>query len=414
MPKPRLLPLVAVLVCLCLAAAAAPAKLQPQPWPLTKQELAELLMPRIFDLAQARPLTVESPALGRLTVHPTLDAQMQQRAERILKGLRSRRAALVVVEAATGKVLALAGVRRGRPDPRVALTADSPAASLFKVVTAAAALEEANLDPSTRLKFVGRPHTLYKFQLKKRQRRKANEVTLCESFADSNNPIFARLGIHQLGGDLLLWYARALGFDRRLPFELAVEPSKLPTPTDEFSVGELACGYHRYTTMSPLHATLMISTFVAGGHLREPWVVERVEGAGGEVLYRGQAKSPGRLVSEETCEKMQEMFGATVSEGTARREFRRAGRDRVLKGLELGGKTGTLRGPDRSELFEWFAGYGREDDGGRALAVTALVVHGKVRYASPKRLARKMLKEAFHLSQERAARLAAAPASPNL
>jgi cell division protein FtsI/penicillin-binding protein 2 len=411
MPRPRvLLLLLAAACCLALAAPAWAA----QSWPLTKTDLAELLGPRSFELAKAEPFAMEAPGLGGVTVHPALDAQMQRRAERLLKGLRSRRAALVVAEAATGRVLAMAGVRRRRLDPRVALTADSPAASLFKVVTAAAALEEVNLDPSSKLKFVGRPHTLYKFQLKERQRRKANEVTLCESFADSNNPIFARLGIHRLGGDLLLWYARALGFDRRLGFELPVEPSQLPTPTDEFSVGELACGYHRYTTTSPLHAAMMIATFVGGGHLREPFVVDKVVGAGGRLLYRGEPASPGRLVSAETCEEMLEMLAATVSEGTARREFRRAGRDRVLKGLELGGKTGTLRGPDRSELFEWFAGFGRDQDSGRALVVTALVVHGKVRYASPKRLARRMIKDAFSLTRERGARVAAAGGSPNL
>ena len=49
-------------------------------------------------------------------------------------------------------------------------------------------------------------------------------------------------------------------------------------------------------------------------------------------------------------------------------------------------------------MFEWFAGYGRDPESGSTLAVAVLVVHGKVRYANPKRLARRMLKEAFRTS----------------
>jgi peptidoglycan glycosyltransferase len=299
-------------------------------------------------------------------------------------------------------VLALAGIKRRRKNPGVGLMADAPAASLFKVVTAAAALEEVSLDPSTRLTFVGRPHTLFRYQLKERTRRRGRVVTLTKSFANSNNPIFARLGVHKIGEDLLLWYARALGFDRKLPFELPLAASKLPEPANEFQLGELACGYHRHTTMSPLHAALMVSVFINGGRFMEPYAVNRVIGAGGEVLYLGRAQSKGRLVSEETCQSMRELFEATVTKGTARRAFRRAHRDSILRGLQLGGKTGTLRGPDRTELFEWFAGYGRDPYTGKALAICALVVHGKVRYSNPKRMARQMLKEAFRITQAKA------------
>ncbi|KMY68246.1 hypothetical protein AAU61_00570 [Desulfocarbo indianensis] len=404
--KRPLLIMAAVLFCLlCLAAPgfAAPAAPGAKQTTLDKNTVAAFLSDNLDEITQGQPFSVKHPRLGPLTITPAIDPQMQRRAEELLASNRDRRAALVVLEADTGRVLALAGINRRRKDPGVGLRADAPAASLFKVVTAAAALEEVSLDPSTRLTFVGRPHTLFRYQLNERTRRRGRVVTLSKSFAESNNPIFARLGVHKIGGDLLVWYARALGFDRRLPFELPLAVSKLPEPADDFQLGELACGYHRHTTMSPVHAALMVSVFINGGRFVEPFAVNKVTGAGEEVLYLGQVRTKGRLVSQDTCESMRELFEATVTEGTARRAFSRANRDNILGGLQLGGKTGTLRGPDLTELFEWFAGYGHDPNTGRSLAICALVVHGKVRYSNPKRMARQMLKEAFRITQARAA-----------
>jgi peptidoglycan glycosyltransferase len=392
-----------VMLCVSPAFAADPPAPFAQQTTLDKKAVAKLLAKNLNDIIRGMPFAIKHPKLGPLTVSPTINPQMQRRAEKLLATNRDRRAALVVVEADTGRLLALAGIKRRRKNHKIGLGANAPAASLFKVVTAAAALEEVSLAPSSQLTFVGRPHTLFRYQLKERTRRRGRVVTLTKSFASSNNPIFARLGVHKIGGDLLLWYARALGFDRRLPFELPLAISKLPEPANDFQLGELACGYHRHTTMSPLHAALMVSVFINGGRFMEPFAVDRVLGAGGEVLYLGQPKSKGRLVSEETCESMRELFEATVTKGTARRAFRRVNRDRILRGLQLGGKTGTLRGPDRTELFEWFAGYGRDPDTGKALAICALVVHGKVRYSNPKRMARQMLKEAFRITQAKPA-----------
>lgn len=387
----------AAALCLSLAAlllSAAPSLAGQEP--LDKDQLARILggswVPR---LAAGYTLELEHDKLGRMRLEPTISPFLQARAEGWLRPLKSGRAALVVVEPVSGKVLVLAGVRHGRMDPGVALDANPPAASLFKMVTAAAALQEAGLEAESPLDFVGRPHTLYRFQLREKPRYRPQQVSLAKSFASSNNPVFARLGIFQLGGGLLTSYAHSLGFEKRLPFELPMEQSCLVRPASDYGVGEMASGFNRITSMSPLHAALMVSAFINGGHLPEPYIVKRLTRADGLVYYLGKPHLGPAIVSQETCDQMQSLFEATVETGTARRAFRRLNRDKVLKNLELGGKTGTIRGLDRSELFEWFAGYGRDPVSGRTLAVAALVVHGKVRHANPRRLARLMLKEAF-------------------
>lgn len=387
--------LLAALLCLCLSPAGAAETV------LGKAELANLLTGRVKQVARGDVFTINSARYGRLTVEPTIDPAMQRRAEHLLRHNRDHRAAVLVMDADSGRVLAMAGVKHRRLDARVALDHTAPSASLFKIVTATAALEESDLRPDSTLEFVGRPHTLYRFQLRERLRRHPEEVTLAESFAKSNNPVFARLGLHDLGGKLISWYARTLGFDRNIPFELPLGKSILPHPANDFELAGMACGFHRKTTISPVHAALLVSVFINGGRLLEPYVINRVTGQAGEVLYLGRPGKGRQVVGLHTCRDMRRLFEATISEGTARRAFRRAGRDRVLKDLEIGGKTGTLRGPSRKELFEWFAGYGFDPESGRALSVATLVVHGNRRYQNSKRLARHMLQEAFAINRNR-------------
>jgi cell division protein FtsI/penicillin-binding protein 2 len=367
--------------------------------------MAGLLARHSKEVAKTNSLLIKDRRLGPVAVKTTLNPVLQKRAENLLRSRSSRRAAMVVVEANTGRVLVMAGVRKRRVDPRVALDASAPAASLFKVITAAAALEETNLIPSSKLRYAGRPHTLYRYQVKNQTRRKTRRISLRKSFAESNNPVFARLGAHRLGENILSTYAHALGFDRKLRFELPVGISRMAQADTKYEVGEVASGYHRATTTSPLHAALMVAVFVSGGRFLEPYLVERATGAGGEVLYLGRPQASRRLVSSQTCRQMRQLFEATVSEGTARKAFRRLNRDRVLKHLKVGGKTGTLRGPDRKELFEWFAGYARHPRTGKTLAVATLAVHGKYRRTNPKALARQIMRQAFQVSSTRAGKM---------
>ncbi len=387
----RALTLLSLLTALALT-AAGPASAAP---PLDKPQLAALLSGRVAQVASGDPVHVNSPRHGALTIEPTISVPLQEAAEHWLSGIKSPRAAIVLTEAHTGRVLVLAGARHGRLDPKVATDGDAPAASLFKIVTAAAAVEETQIEPLSRLYFTGRPHTLYKSQITSLRPKVANQSTLRESFAVSNNPVFAKLGIYHLGGALLTWYGKALGFENRLPFELPLQVSQLTDADSDAAVGGMASGYNRETTISPVHAALLAGIFVNHGRLMEPYVIERVSNASGEPVYQGRPRSLGRMVSEDTCEAMRRMFAATITEGTARRAFNQLEKDKVLSRLNLGGKTGTMGSPDHTELFEWFAGYGQDPHTGRTLAVAVVVAHNRTRWANSKALARLMLRQAF-------------------
>jgi hypothetical protein len=114
---------------------------------LDKIDLSLILSLRTPQIKAGVPLKVDHPLYGKLEIHNTLDPEIQKRAEELLTKRWLRGAAVVALDAATGRVLALAGVKNGRLSPMTTLTAEAPAASLFKVITAAAAVEEIGLKP---------------------------------------------------------------------------------------------------------------------------------------------------------------------------------------------------------------------------------------------------------------------------
>ncbi len=362
---------------------------------LEKCQMPPLLDGNLGELVHQGKALVEHPALGKVYVRSTVDAGLQKKAEDLLKGQRSLRAAVALVDAHSGRVLVLAGAKGQRLDPYQALDSTAPAASLFKLVTAAAALEETPLHPESQMRYCGRYTTLYRYQLKEKLRRWVTQVSLARSFAQSNNPVFGRIGALRLGEDLLTRYALQLGFEQELSFELPLGQSELLHPEDKYALAEMASGFNRTTSLSPLHAALLVGAFVNGGRLAQPYLVEQAHDQDGKVVYVGRPHLGPPVVSPKTCQHMRQLLQATITCGTARKAFRNHNRDRVLKHLELGGKTGTIRGQNRSELYQWFAGYGRDPLTGRTYAVAALAVHGKVRYTNPRALAASMIKAAF-------------------
>jgi len=142
-----------------------------------------------------------------ITVHTTLEPVIQNRMIRLFKRYRPVLAAGVIVDARTGAVLAM-GNYTGRPeaeelfperDEDYCLYAGFPAASLIKIVTAAAVIEKKGFTSSMTLPVSGGYHTLYKHQLGlKRLLYRPEQISLEKAFSKSINPFFGKLGIQYL------------------------------------------------------------------------------------------------------------------------------------------------------------------------------------------------------------------------
>ncbi len=301
----------------------------------------------------------------------------------------------VAMEPDTGKILAMISHDKYEPDTNNCIDSRFPAASIFKIVTAAAAIEECNLNSDSDLSFCGGKYTLYKSQLKKRSRRRSIRVAFKDSFAQSINPVFGKIGQHYLGREVLLDYAKSFGFNRPIDLEIPVESSVIHISEKPYHWAEIACGFNSDTLISPLHAAMVASAVVNGGKLPKPHIIEEITDEKQTVLYKPTVESSRNVVDYKTSAELREMMENTIKKGTCRKFFRGYRKNDTLSRLDIGGKTGSLCGNTCNIRYDWFVGYAVEKGGSKKIAVAVFIAHEKYIGKRSSRIARTVLERYF-------------------
>jgi cell division protein FtsI/penicillin-binding protein 2 len=276
--------------------------------------------------------------------------------------------------------LALAGADSEGKEDNSALEGNFPAASLFKIITAAAAMEKASLTADDKVAYDGSKHTLFKSNVAKETNEGLHEATIKESFAESINTVFGKLGIYTIGSSDLSDYAVRFLFNRPIEFEKPVESSQfvVEQSDDSFHLAELASGFNRLTKVSPLHGAMLASLVANGGKLFEPTFVKEVFDRDNNILYQSRPNFLGQVISPSTSEELSDLMQAAVSEGTGRKQFSDVLTHPVLSKLVIGGKSGTINNDDGLRV-DWFVAFVRpmeeKDREIEPLALSAVVVH---------------------------------------
>ena len=307
-------------------------------------------------------------SFGDYRVFFTVDPLLQSAAEEVFRTYRLKYGAFVAIDPETGRVLcALSSL----DFPDLTVKRSFPAASTFKIVTAAAALESGIADTKSRMVCGGVSDSCSPTVWLKSRYMVVRDMK--SSFANSANPYFGNLG-RIMGKSLLLSFARRFGFNRE---DMGFPWGKVYTPVDDYQLALTAAGLQN-SRVSPFHEALISATILNGGVMPKPTLIERIERKG-KVVYSFSPSSLGKVVSSSTAKKLNEMMFGTCRSGTASQKkffrlFRRRFRD-----FKVGGKTGTL-----SELTypegrcEWFVGY--FEGKGLKLAVASLAVNGSRYY----------------------------------
>jgi cell division protein FtsI/penicillin-binding protein 2 len=421
-----------LLAAVCALAVLAPAVVQPAstgPADLDASSLVRALTPHLA--ANRYPEQVLLSAGGQelpATIRYTFDRRLQDTLRRTYDLYDPDYGAFVAINPDTGEILAMySHTRAGLPDPgNLALRASSPAASVFKIVTAAAALDRGLLDPDSVLPYVGRSHSLYRGQVlgapavskttkaspktpskavsskrgktstSAKSRRRApvlHQVTLTDAFADSINPVFARIGVQRLGATSLNDYAGRFGFNRNIAcgVEMPVSATGFARG-DLWDVAEAASGYTRATTMSPLHGAMIAGTAINEGMMMRPQLVDTVVDSEGLVMHLPQPQAWGRAIAPDAALKLRRLMTETVQTGTARRSFADFFEGPLAR-VEVGGKTGTLNGEYPRGRNDWFVGYAT--DGQRRIAFASHCVHQTETAVKSAFVARRVLETFF-------------------
>lgn len=324
------------------------------------------------------------------TIQPDLQTHLDETYERYGPDY----AAFFAMNADTGAVIAYADFFRNREDNihgHLALHALFPAASVFKMITAAAVLDTDIVDPDSVMPYNGKSTSLYKKQVLNHTDHKwTRRPTLAEAFGDSVNTVFARLGVYQLGAGSLREYAHRFAFNRYdVLTDMPIDLGRSDIEDDQWVLAEVASGWTSRNTLSPAHGAMLASAVGGTGRIPVPYVVERLNNQYGWPVYVGEPRQLVDAIAPETVEEMRTLMRETVNSGSARRHFR--GFDR--EGVEVGGKTGTLTGARPAGKNEWFVGYAERGDD--RIAFASLTVSKEKWRVKPAYVARRFL-EAYY------------------
>jgi cell division protein FtsI/penicillin-binding protein 2 len=314
---------------------------------------------------------------SRFTIKTTIDAKLQKYIVRLLRRPQTMQSAIVVSNPFDGRILAMASYDMNGKTDNLCLSASFPAASLFKIVSAAAALESAGYTPDKRVNYVGSKHTLYKYQLERPTKRTTRQTNFRKAFASSNNSVFGKLGIYDLGRKALTDYADRFFFNRVIPFDIPMTVSTIEVPENEFGLAEISSGFNKQTLISPLHAALLAAVVVNNGELAAPWLVDSITYKTGEIFYQARCQMLTPPIDRGTAANLKVLMGDSAISGTSRSVFRRLRQKRKFKNLDLGAKTGTINDKNDRFKYDWISAYALSPDGNGAICISVLGVHGK-------------------------------------
>lgn len=286
----------------------------------------------------------------------TLDPDLQAKAEEILHRFSVPWGAIVAVDPQTGRLLAIAShsLKSGEESRDLAFRAAFPAASLFKVITAAAAVERSGLDAHAQIAYRGGDHVLTLGNYSPDQKRDRRRISFTDALGKSCNPAFARIALNYLSTDILQSYALNFGFNAELSLELPLERSQYSLEGGAYEFARTAAGFGN-VKISPIHAAMMMAALANRGTMMKPYIIDRVVDSTERELFAAEPMPLRQVVLSSTATQLLEMMVATTTSGTARKYFNRKKRP-VFPGMEVAGKTGTLRGPNPEGIYFWFVG----------------------------------------------------------
>ena len=338
---------------------------------------------RVIVMKDARGRSFERlqqpPAIGAsltTTIDRTIQYIVEQEITRTIAETGAAAMSVVVTNPLTGEVLAMANYPQFNPNEysrypaefwkNRSITDVYEPGSTFKIVTAAAALEE-NLTYLDEI-IDCQMGSIVLFGHRINDHKPFGELTVREILQYSSDVGIIKLGL-RLGDERFASYIDRLGFGRRTGIDLPGEALGLTKPSREWSnvsVGAISMGQEIATT--PLQIVNLVAAVANEGILYQPYVVDRIEDANG--IIEQTVPSGTRVMLPETARLLQESLEAVVSDGTGTRA--------QIAGFSSAGKTGTAQKVDPetgtyslTKHVASFAGYAPADS--PALAAIVMI-----------------------------------------
>ncbi|WP_043680770.1 peptidoglycan D,D-transpeptidase FtsI family protein [Streptomyces xylophagus] len=333
-------------------------------------------------------VTGERAAPGNVVT--TIDPDVQKAA---YNALGDKKGAAVAIDPTTGKILAVVSTPSYDPssltDANTAasawkqLNADSdkpltnralrqplPPGSTFKLVVAAAALEDGLYSSVDEKTTSPSPYTLPGTVTPLKNESSSAPCTNASirvALQYSCNTVFAKMAV-DLGQDKVKAMAEKFGFnDDKLDVPVRAYTSVYPSNMNKSSTALTGIGQYDVTA-TPLQMAMVSAAIANDGKLVSPHMVSETTDSGGDVVHNyDDSTTTKEIVSSHTAQQLQSAMQTVVEDGT--------GTNAQISGVTVGGKTGTAQHGENNDQspYAWFTAYGKSDDTGKEVAVAVLV-----------------------------------------
>lgn len=328
---------------------------------------ADQALARIVDA-----LTGKAPAGS--SVQTTLNAKAQQAAWDAMAG---RKGAVVALDTRTGAVLTYLSLPTYDPNKLAttdlkqaqknwnALLADKnkpllnraskevyPPGSTFKLVTAAAALEngfstETLFDAPKHLKL---PQT--NTWLGNETDCGGDRITIEQALKVSCNTAFANIGM-KVGAEKLKEQAEKFGFNQSFETDVPLVPSRFPQDLNPPQTAQSSIGQFEVAA-TPLQMAMVAAAIANDGQVMQPFIVKEVRGTDLRVQSTHRPQKLHRAMGKDNARALQEMMVKTVEKGT--------GTAARVPDVRVGGKTGTAQSDPNRPPYAWFVAFSENPD----------------------------------------------------
>ncbi|MFJ8661382.1 peptidoglycan D,D-transpeptidase FtsI family protein [Streptomyces sp. NPDC093795] len=307
------------------------------------------------------------------------------------EGLGGKTGAVVAIEPKTGKILAMASTPsydpasfagysgkdekawvalekdKTKPKQNRAIREIYPPGSVFKVVTAAAALENGKV---TDINAATDTPEGWKLPLSTKEMinhaKGCANASLKRALDISCNSVFAKLG-DDIGVEKMNEMAEKFGFNAEqfTPVRSAasVYDKKADRPGNALSsIGQFN------TATTPLQMAMVTAAIANDGKLMKPYMIDQLRAPNVDIIKQNEPEEMSQPIKPQNAQLLQQMMESVVTDGTG------GNADLNMDGVKVGGKTGTAQHGDKNAKrpYAWFISYAKTSEGS-PVAVAVIV-----------------------------------------
>ncbi|MCG8401104.1 MAG: stage V sporulation protein D [Firmicutes bacterium] len=323
-----------------------------------------------------------------LTLDETVQYFVERELDNVVAQYNPKFALAIAMDPETGGILAMANRPSFNPnnwsrepksvwDKNPAIWYNYEPGSTFKVVTAAAALEEDTVKPDDSffdpgyIKVADRNIRCWKDGGHGSQ-------SFVEVVKNSCNPGFIQVGL-ETGVPRFYKYVEAFGFGSRTGINLPGEERGIVIPVDRpvtnLNLATMSIG--QSIAVTPIQLLSAVAAVANDGVLMKPQLVREIR-ADGKTVARMQPEKVRQVISANTARQLRGLLENVVADGTGRNAF--------VEGYRVGGKTGTAQvvgesgGYVSGRYVASFVGFAPVEDPKMALLVVIAEPQGGVYY----------------------------------